>query len=176
MSLRVTIDESVAEQPWIELSRSAGEVLRVAFVVAVIVGVIVALLPAVREVSGLVLAALGITTGWSVVALAGREVYSLDLQRGLIEVTTQLYFARQHHRVFVSGIAAVHHATGGPEDNWRLVELVDTDGAVCLRLPSRLTTLGPVDQAAIGRTLAARLGVPLRGADVEPGLVPTDLY
>lgn len=163
MSARVTIDESVDESLWIELRQNGAEVVRFAAFTVIVLAALYQLVPGARTASGFLLALLGLAAGWSAVALAGREVYTIDTERGTIAMMVSSVLGRRSQNVPVEEVSAVQLSIGGPDDNRLLVDLIGKDGTARLRLPRCLTTLTERDQAEIGRLLAERLDVPLHG-------------
>ena len=115
------------------------------------------------------MALLGVAAGWSAVALAGREVYTIDTERGTIAMEVSSVLGRRSQSIPVDEVTAVQLSIGGPDDNRLLVDLVAEDGTTRLRLPRCLTTLSERDQVELGRLFAERLDVPLRGR--HPDLV-----
>lgn len=169
MSARVTIDDSVDESVWIELRQNGAEVVRFAAFAAILLAALYQLVPGARTAPGLLLALFGVAAGWSAVALAGREVYTVDTERGTIAMMVSSVLGRRSQNVPVEEVSAVQLSIGGPDDNRLLVDLVAKDGTARLRLPRCLTALTERDQAEIGRLLAERLDVPLHG--MHPDLV-----
>ena len=163
MSARVTIDESADESVWIELRQNGAEVVRFAAFAAIVLAGLYQLAPGARTAPGMLLALLGVAAGWCAVALAGREVYTIDTERGTIAITVSSVLGRRSQTVPVDEVSAVQLSVGGPDDNRLLVDLIAEDGTARLRLPRCLTTLTECDQAEIGRLLAERLDVPLHG-------------
>ena len=169
MSARVTIDASVDASVWIELRQNGAEVVRFAACAAIILAALYQLVPGARTAPGLLLALVGVAAGWSAVALAGREVYTIDTERGTIAMTATSVLGRRSQIVRIDEVSAVQLSIGGPDDDTRLmVDLLAADGSPRLRLPRCLTTLTERDQAEIGCLLAARLDVPLHGMHRAP--------
>jgi hypothetical protein len=161
MSANVTID-SRPNRLRIELRQTLGEVVRLGLFVAVLVVAVYALTPAARSSPGWLLALLALAAVWSTIALSAREIYTLDRTAGAIIAERSSLLGARRQTLESSEVAAVHLAMGGPDDNRRLVELVDREGRLRLRLPGRITTLSERDQSEIGRAIAACLGVPCR--------------
>ena len=75
MSARVAIDDS-ADVLWVELKQNAGEVIRFAAFVLIVLAGVYSLTPAARNAPGALLAVIGVAVGWSIVALAGVTIPS----------------------------------------------------------------------------------------------------
>jgi hypothetical protein len=163
MSARVTIDESVAESVWIELRENGAEVVRFAAFAAIMLAALYRLVPGARTAPAVWLALVGVAAGWSAVALAGREVYTIDTGRGTIAMTASSVLGWWSQGIPVDEVSAVRLSVGGPDDNRRMIDLLAADGTTRIRLPRCLTTLSEHDQAEIGRLFAERLDVPLHG-------------
>ena len=164
MSAQVTIHDSIPGELRVELRQAGGEVVTFLIFVIVILVALYVLVPAAREAPGLLLALLGITTGWSVVAISAREIYGFSDETGTIDVLVSSLLGDRRRRIAAREVTAVRVTTGGPDDNRRLVELLVEGGKQRLRLPARLTTLTDDDQLEIARVIATQLRVPLRGA------------
>src|SRR5262249_37301856 len=118
--------------------------------------------PAARSSPGWLLALLALGAVWSTIALSAREIYAIDRTAGAIIAERSSLLGARRQMLESSEVAAVRLALGGPDDNRRLVELVDRDGRLRLRLPGRITTLSERDQSEVGRAIAGYLGVPCR--------------
>ena len=162
VSARVTIDGASDDRVRIELRQSAGEVTQFVAFVLIVLGALYTSLPKAREAPALLLALLGIAVGWVTVAMTGRELYTIDESTGTIDALISATVWRHRQQIPIRHVVAVRMATGGPDDNRLLVEVVDADGSVRLRLPHRISTLDERDQAEIARLIAARLDLPLR--------------
>lgn len=137
--------------------------IRFGVFVLVILAALYVLIPEARTAPGWLVALLALTSGWSVVALAAREVYLFDEAAGTIDVLRSSLLSRPRQRLGAADVAAVRIVTGGPDNDRLLVELVAAAGKLRLRMPRRLTTLSAAGQSEIGRLIAEQLGVPLRG-------------
>ncbi len=169
MSARLTIDESAEESVWIELRQNGAEVVRFAAFTVISLAALYQLVPGARTAPGLLLALLGVAAGWSAVALAGREVYTIDTERGTIAMVVSSVLGRRSQSIPIDEVSAVQLSVGGPDDNRLLINLVAADGTTRLRLPRCLTTLGEREQVELGRLFAEQLDVPLRSR--HPDLV-----
>lgn len=162
MSAKATIARLAPGQVRIVLRESgAGVASFVGFVVAVAAAVY-ALTPAARAQPAPLGAVVAIALVWAGIARAAREEYLVDrTTRSLIARHVWL-FGRGEEHVTEREVAMVRLASGGPDDDRRLVELVGPDQAVRLRVPRRVNTLTENDQQAIGQLLAEHLAVPLQ--------------
>ena len=159
MGARVTIDDSFDDGLWIELRQNGFAVPRVALVVLVMLAALYQLILGARAVPGLLLALVGVASGWLSVAVTAREVYAVSPAGGLITVLISSPTGRHRARIAACDVAGVELVI---HDGRRFIDLIADDGRPCLRLPGRLTILVARDQVAIGRALARRLDVPLR--------------
>jgi hypothetical protein len=131
--------------------------------VAAVAAAVYALTPAARAQPGPLGVAVAAALLWAGIARNAREEYVVD--RATRSLTTRhvwLFGTREEH-VDGAGIVAVRPATSGPDDDRRVVELLQPGATVRLRLPRRVNSLSAAGQSEVAGLLAEHLGVPVDG-------------
>jgi hypothetical protein len=161
MSARVSVDIDELGQIRIALRQSGSEVLLFGLFVVGVVIAVYALMAQARTSAQWLFVLLGLGATWSVIAMTAREDYAIDGRLGVVDATRSSVLGRARRELSTGEVAAVRLAITGPDDNRRLIELVNSDGGAQLSIPWRLTTLSPTDQWEVGQLIAHGLGVPL---------------
>ena len=99
--------------------------------------------------------------GWSAYALGCSEQYSFDRNINRYAIARLTPLGKSASDDSLQNLAYVSMETGGPDDNRRLVVLVESTGRR-IPLPRRINSLSEDDQRELGRAVSDFLNLPLR--------------
>ena len=99
--------------------------------------------------------------GWSAYAIGCSEQYCFDRDANRYAIARVTPLGSSARGGALQDLAFVSMELGGPDDNRRLVVLVESTGRR-LTLPRRINTLSEDDHLAMGRAVAGFLGLPLQ--------------
>lgn len=158
----MTVIQPSANQLQITLQQGAAEVAAFIVISALIGGALAFGVPmplSSRLITLLVV--LLLAGGWGVYAIGCSEEYSFDREAGRYVIARRTPLGVSERAGSLGDLAFVNMEVGGPDDNRRLVVLVELTGRR-ITLPRRINTLSEADQRELGRTVADFLSLPLK--------------